>query len=93
MSQCVFAMDNESSRPMISISSWQWNWLRQLVLLFDFFSDLSVPISGAHDSKTHVHVCAHIHSFVWLWNWPCHMYLKHAEAQVEFGAIKSLSGV
>ena len=57
----------EEEKAMMRPINWQWNWPHQLVF-FDPEEILSERIAGVYSSKTHVHVCAHIHSEVWLWN-------------------------
>ena len=39
---------------------------------------------GAHIQKSHMLMCAHIHSYGWIWNVPRQMYCKHAEARTVF---------
>ena len=47
-----------------------------------------LPRQSSRKRCPELHVCAHSYSFIWLWNWPRQMYLKHAEARLEFVAIK-----
>ena len=48
-----------------------------------------LPRQSSRKRCPELHVCAHSYSFIWLWNWPRHMYLKHAEARLEFVATLS----
>ena len=65
-----------------SIHTWQCDPESHLYYQLVFLAALkihSMPITSAHDLKTHVHMGAHIHSDGWPWNWLRQVYRKHSK--------------